>query len=196
MINQTLFLHGGNEFHADSAEFDQYFVSEIAGARVGIFPGASESTRDQIATVAFASGYFALYGIELTEVMPSEFATIDALILPGGSPHKLLAQLTPFRAELTELYERGVIYGASAGAMVLGQGYSLGGKWHAALGLGQFQALVHFNGNLPAHPSHRLGPAESAPIIYGLPEGGGLAVAKSGAILTKSSGVQIGHNEG
>ena len=190
MISQTLFLHGGNEFHADSAEFDQFFVSNIAGARVGIFPGASESTRDQIATVAFASGYFALYGIELNEVTPTEFATIDALILPGGSPDKLLDQLTPFRSELVELFERGVIYGASAGAMVLGQGYSLGGSWRAALGLGEFEALVHMRGTLPTDRAVRTA------YLYGLPEGGGLAVAKSGAILAKSSGVEIGHNQG
>lgn len=162
-------------------------MSKIAGARVGIFPGASESKRDQIATVAFAAGYFALYGIELNEVTPAEFATIDALILPGGSPHKLLDELIPARAALVELFERGAIYGASAGAMVLGQGFSLGGRWRPALGLGEFEALVHFSGALPLGRAAR---------TYGLPEGGGLAVAKSGEILAKSSGVQIGHNQG
>lgn len=187
MINQTLFLHGGNEFHADSAEFDQIFVDAVSGARIGIFPGASTSERDRIATVAFASGYFSLYGIELTEVAPTQFAGIDALILPGGSPHKLLDELTPHVSELRDLYSRGVIYGASAGAMVLGRGFTLAGapggsgSWRAGLALGDFEALVHFQGSLP----------ERTGLLYGLPEGGGLVLAKSGEILAKSRGVEV-----
>lgn len=181
MLNQTLFLHGGNEFHADSYEFDQLFVANVVGARVGIFPGASTSERDRVGTIAFASGYFSLFGLELHEVSPLEFATVDALILPGGSPEKLLEELTPHRELIIELYERGVIYGASAGAMVLGRGFTLGGKWRPALALGEFEALVHFSGELPDRP----------PLLYGLPEGGGLAVAKSGEILARSSGVQV-----
>ena len=181
MISQTLFLHGGNEFHSDSAEFDQHFINAISQARVGIFPGASTSVRDQVATVAFASGYFALYGIELIEVVPEEFKSVDALILPGGSPLKLLTELTAHKRELLALFERGVIYGASAGAMVLGAGFTLGGAWSPGLALGEFEALVHFQGRFP----------ERAGLLYGLPEGQGLAVAKSGEILTKSSGVAV-----
>ena len=181
MIKQTLFLHGGNEFHPDSAEFDDYFVNAVKDMRIGIYPGASTSERDRIATVAFASGYFTLYGIELIEVNPSEFAAIDALILPGGSPDKLLDELSGHVDSLRELFERGVIYGASAGAMVLGRGYMLAGRWRAGLALGEFEALVHFHGQFP----------ERTGLLYGLPEGGGLAVAKSGEILAKSSGVAI-----
>lgn len=181
MRSQTLFLHGGNEFHADSYEFDQLFVANIIGARVGIFPGASTSERDKVGTIAFASGYFSLFGLELHEVTPDQLSTVDVLILPGGSPHKLLDELTPHREALTELYERGVIYGASAGAMVLGRGFTLGGRWHPALALGEFEALVHFSGELPDRPG----------LLYGLPESGGLAVAKSGEILATSSGVQV-----
>lgn len=184
MLPSTLFLHGGNEFHADSAEFDDYFVKVVAGSRIGIFPGASTSERDRIATVSFASGYFSLYGIELLEVRPEQFTQIDTLILPGGSPHKLLDELTPHKKALEEIFERGHIYGASAGAMVLGRGFTFGGRWTPALALGEFQALVHFSGSLP-EPTERTGP------IYGIPEGSGLAVAKSGEILAKSSGVQI-----
>lgn len=184
MLRSTLFLHGGNEFHADSAEFDQYFVNLIYGSRVGIFPGASVSKRDSVATVAFASGYFSLYGIELTEISdftPEAIAEIDALIFPGGSPEKLLRELNPHKDALVEFLERGVIYGASAGAMVLGRGFTMGGIWHPGLAFGEFEALVHFHGELPARPG----------LIYGLPEGAGLAVARSGEILAKSSGVLI-----
>jgi len=181
LIKQTLFLHGGNEFHPDSAEFDNYFVNVVKDMRIGIYPGASTSERNRIATVAFASGYFTLYGIELIEVNPSEFRAIDALILPGGSPDKLLDELSAHVSELRELFERGVIYGASAGAMVLGRGYMLAGRWRTGLSFGEFEALVHFHGQFP----------ERAGLLYGLPEGGGLAVAKSGEILAKSSGVAI-----
>lgn len=184
MTKATLFLHGGNEFHADSAEFDQYFVNAIAGLRTGIFPGASTSERDKVATVAFASGYFSLYGIEIIEITPTQLSEVDALILPGGSPLKLLNELTPHRDELLELFERGVIYGASAGAMVLGRGFTLGSRWSPALELGEFEALVHFSGALP-DPLSRTG------LLYGIPEAQGLVVAKSGEILAKSSGVQI-----
>jgi peptidase E len=190
LLNQTLFLHGGNEFHADSAEsvqFDQFFINAIGQARVGIFPGASTSIRDQVATVAFASGYFSLYGIELSEVSPEEFPTVDALILPGGSPQKLFTELAPHRNQMLDLFERGVIYGASAGAMVLGAGFTLGGNWSQGLALGEFEALVHFGGQLP----EGLTPSRPSRALYGIPEGAGLAVAKSGEILAKSSGVRI-----
>jgi peptidase E len=183
LLSQTLFLHGGNEFHTDSAEFDQFFVDATFGARVGIFPGASTSERDRIATVAFASGYFSLYGLELIEVSPEHFHTIDALILPGGSPNKLLDELLAHKVQLLDLLDRGVIYGASAGAMVLGRGFEVGGSWRQALELGPFQALVHFQGRAPERGRPGL--------IYGLPEAGGLVVARSGEILTQSSGVQI-----
>jgi hypothetical protein len=184
LLSGTLFLHGGNEFHADSAEFDQHFVNVISGAKVGIFPGASVSERDRIATVAFASGYFSLYGIELEELKDlsaSALAPIDALILPGGSPLHLLEKSLPHRDALDEFLDRGVIYGASAGAMVLGRGFTMAGAWHSGLAFGQFEALVHFAGELPARPG----------LLYGLPEGGGLAVARTGEILAKSSGVEI-----
>ncbi len=187
MLRATLFLHGGNEFHADSDdsfEFDDFFVKSIIGARVGIFPGASVSERDKVATVAFASGYFSLHGVELAEIAEISTATlaqVDALILPGGSPVKLLSELAPHKAELEEFFQRGVIYGASAGAMVLGRGFTMGGSWHPGLALGEFEALVHFRGELPARPG----------LLYGLPEGQGLAVANTGEILAKSSGVEI-----
>ena len=184
MLSGTLFLHGGNEFHTDSAEFDQRFVNVISGARVGIFPGASVSERDRVATVAFASGNFSLYGIELVELndlSATELAQIDALILPGGSPLHLLEKSMPHRDALNEFLDRGVIYGASAGAMVLGRGFTLAGAWHPGLAFGEFEALVHFAGELPARPG----------LLYGLPECGGLAVARTGEILAKSSGVQI-----
>jgi len=184
LLSGTLFLHGGNEFHTDSAEFDQRFVNLISGARVGIFPGASVSERDRVATVAFASGYFSLYGIELVELndlSATELAQIDALLLPGGSPLHLLEKSLPHRDALNEFLDRGVIYGASAGAMVLGRGFTMAGAWHPGLAFGEFEALVHFAGELPARPG----------LLYGLPECGGLAVARTGEILAKSSGVQI-----
>jgi len=187
LLRATLFLHGGNEFHADSDdsfEFDDFFVKSILGARVGIFPGASVSERDKVATVAFASGYFSLHGVELAEIaeiLTATLAQVDALILPGGSPVKLLDALAPHKAELEEFFQRGVIYGASAGAMVLGRGFTMGGSWHPGLALGEFEALVHFQGELPARPG----------LLYGLPEGQGLAVANTGEILAKSSGVEI-----
>jgi len=108
-------------------------------------------------------------------------AELDALILPGGSPVKLLSELARHKAELEEFFQRGVLYGASAGAMVLGRGFTMGGTWHPGLALGEFEALVHFTGELPARPG----------LLYGLPEGQGLAVANTGEILAKSSGVQI-----
>ena len=181
MAQSILFLHGGNEFHSDSFDFDNFFVQAVSQQRIGIFPGASVNERDRIATVAFASGYFSMYGIELVEVVPNDFDQVDVLILPGGSPVKLLAELSVHREKLFALYERGAIYGASAGAMVLGRGFSLGSSWHAGLALGDFEALVHFSGTFPARPG----------ALYGLPEAQGLAIAKSGEILAKSSGVQI-----
>jgi len=180
LMTSMLFLHGGHEFYAESAEFDRIFVDKINGLRVGIFPGASECERDRLATLAFARKYFSSYGVQLSEVHPSDLSSVDALILPGGSPVKLLTEIAPHKNELSGLLKRGIIYGASAGAMVLGRGFSYNSAWHSALALADFEVLVHFKGvTLPT----------DRPKIFGLPESGGVVIGMDAEVLNKTSGV-------
>jgi peptidase E len=180
LLTSMLFLHGGHEFYPESAEFDRIFLDKTKGLRVGIFPGASESERDRLATLAFARKYFSSYGLQLSEVHPSDLSSVDALILPGGSPVRLLAQTAPHKNELAALLERGVIYGASAGAMVLGRGFFYDSVWHPALQLADFEVLVHFKGS--ALPTHK-------PRIFGLPESGGVVINAHAEVLNKTRGV-------
>lgn len=175
-----LFLHGGHEFYPESAEFDRIFVDKVKGMRVGVFPGASESERDRLATLAFARKYFSSYGMPLSEVHPSDLSSVDALILPGGSPVKLLAEVAPYKNELLALLRRGIIYGASAGAMVMGRGFNYNSAWHDALALADFEVLVHFTGS--ALPTHK-------PRIFGLPESGGVVIGTDAQVLNKTRGV-------
>jgi peptidase E len=181
LLTSMLFLHGGHEFHAQSAEFDRMFVDKINGRRVGIFPGASECERDRIATLAFARQYFlSNYGVQLSEVHPSDLSSVDALILPGGSPVKLLAEIQPHKNQVQALLKRGVIYGASAGAMVLGRGFHYASHWHPALALADFEVLVHFTGTtLPV----------DRPRVFGLPESGGVVIGADAEVLNKTRGV-------
>jgi peptidase E len=175
LLTSMLFLHGGHEFHAQSAEFDRIFVDKVNGLRVGVFPGASECERDRIATLAFARQYFlSSYGLQLSEVHPSDLSSVDALILPGGSPVKLLAEVAPHRNEVAALLKRGIIYGASAGAMVLGRGFHYGSAWHPALALADFEVLVHFTA--AAVPADR-------PRVFGLPESGGVVIGTNAEVL-------------
>ena len=120
------------------------------------------------------------YGVHLSEVHPSDLSSIDALILPGGSPVKLLAEIAPHKNEVSALLKRGAIYGASAGAMVLGRGFHYASRWHPALALADFEVLVHFTG--AALPVDR-------PRVFGLPESGGVVIGADAEVLNKTRGV-------
>ena len=180
LMTSLLFLHGGHEFYPESAEFDRLFLDQAKGLRVGIFPGASECERDRLATLAFARRYFSTYGLQLAEVHPRDLSSVDAIILPGGSPVKLLRETQPYKTELSAFLQRGIIYGASAGAMVLGRGFFYNSEWHAALALADFEVLVHFRGS--ALPGDR-------PRIFGLPESGGVVINAHAEVLNKTRGV-------
>ena len=118
--------------------------------------------------------------MQLSEVLPCDLSSVDALILPGGSPVKLLREIAPHKHELSGLLKRGIIYGASAGAMVLGRGFSYNSAWHSALALADFEVLIHFKGvTLPT----------DRPRIFGLPESGGVVIGMDAEVLNKTSGV-------
>ena len=93
---------------------------------------------------------------------------------------KLLREIAPHKNELSGLLKRGIIYGASAGAMVLGRGFHYDSAWHSALALADFEVLVHFKG--ATLPTDR-------PRIFGLPESGGVVIGIDAEVLNKTSGV-------
>ena len=116
----------------------------------------------------------------------------DLLVLPGGSPSRLLAALAPHRDALDAALDRGAaVSGASAGAMVLCRWTVLpeGGRFQVVPGLGLVPVdlvLVHFSGGIDWLDAARraLGPDLLGPdaVVLGLPEKSGAVVAPDGSL--------------
>jgi cyanophycinase-like exopeptidase len=128
----TICLQGGAEFGPLGAAMDADLVKLAGNGSVVIAPLASAPGRDYAVTGANGMRHFAEVGAEDVSVAPdarrhhdAAFATVseaDLLVLPGGSPTRLLDALTTTRIgeALRGVLDRGgVVLGASAGAMVL-----------------------------------------------------------------------------
>jgi cyanophycinase-like exopeptidase len=116
----------------------------------------------------------------------------DLLVLPGGSPSRLLGALAPHRDALDAALGRGaVVSGASAGAMVLCRWTVLpeGGRHQVVPGLGVVPVdlvLVHYDGGIDWLEAARraLGPDLLRPdaVVLGLPERSGAVVRPDGTL--------------
>ena len=115
----------------------------------------------------------------------------DLLVLPGGSPSRLLEALAPHREALDAALGRGVaVSGASAGSMVLCRWTVLpeGGRLQVVPGLGVVPVdlvLVHYAGGLDWLDAARRALGELlAPdaVVLGLPERSGAVVAADGTL--------------
>jgi cyanophycinase-like exopeptidase len=111
----------------------------------------------------------------------------DLLVLPGGSPSRLLAALAPHRDALAAALARGVaVSGASAGAMVLCRWTVLpeGGRPRVVDGLGLVPVdlvLVHFSGGSGWLDVARAVLPPDA-VVLGLPERSGAVLRPDGTL--------------
>lgn len=123
-------LQGGGEFSAACRDMDAELVRR-AGGRVVVTALAGAPGRDYDTATANGVRHFAALGADVvgapdarSDPAGAEAALAGArlLVLPGGSPSRLLAALTttPVGAAVGAVLEDdGVVMGASAGAMVL-----------------------------------------------------------------------------
>lgn len=188
-------LQGGAEFGARCIDMDSELLDRSPAGVVVVLAGAAASGREY----AMASRNAVAYYSRLTSraVVAAEDPRIDraasldavvgaaVLVLPGGSPKRLLDVLTgDVREAVLDLNAGGgTISGASAGAMVLCTHTALPGQGlTAGLGLVPGVAIPHFDGanwwDLPI-------PADVP--RWGLPECSGI-LYRAGAVEAVGSG--------
>lgn len=121
----TACLQGGSEFQPGCEEMDAAVLAAAPGPRVVVAPFAVRPGRDRDQVGAAASRWYCDLGCEdlrvaLDEEDDKAFADADVVVLPGGSPARLLSALQPHAPALRALAEGGTaLIGAGAGAMVL-----------------------------------------------------------------------------
>jgi cyanophycinase-like exopeptidase len=129
-------LQGGGEFSAGCRAMDTWVLRRVAAGpapvRVAVTALAGAPGREHDTANAHGVAHYARLGADAVAAPDARtdpgaalaaLATAELVVLPGGSPSRLLAALrqTPVGALLAELVARGVaVSGASAGAMVLG----------------------------------------------------------------------------
>jgi cyanophycinase-like exopeptidase len=182
-------LQGGAEFGADCVAMDATLVDEAARRRSGpvvVAPLAARPGREHDIAGANGVRHFAALGADALvapDARHDAAAAADAwrhaalLVLPGGSPSRLLDALrtTGLERVLTQLLDDGVVVmGASAGAMVLCARTWLPDRGGVVDGLGHVpQHLV-----LPHWDGRRRVPPDAGPEVAGLgiPEQSGVLV--------------------
>lgn len=187
-------LQGGAEFGAKGAAMDAELLRLSGPGPVVVTALAGAEGREYDTATAHGVRHFAALGapnvVAAPDARQDEGAAYDLaraaglLVLPGGSPSRLLAALTGTRigSAVHEVLERGgVVMGASAGAMVLCEHTWLpdrGGQVVPGLGLVP-GCLV-----LPHWQEARRGQADDIArglpgpsVILGLPEQSGLLVS-------------------
>ena len=187
-------LQGGAEFQPGCESMDTAMLLGPDGAarRVLVAPFAGRPGREQQIAAGNARRWYLSLGAQDVAVALEESdafseALVDAelLVLPGGSPARLLGALTPQVDLLRSASARGMaISGASAGAMVLCRWTVIpGAAQRVAAGLGVVPVdlvVPHYRGwggwleaALPVLPPD--------PLVLGLPERSGVVVRPDGS---------------
>lgn len=198
-----LCLQGGNEFGPGCREMDADLLQRAGGGPVVVTALAGAQGREYRTAGENGVGHFRALGAADATVAPdvredsegalSALRRARLLVLPGGSPTRLLEALqsTPVGALLTELLADGVLLlGSSAGAMVICEWTVLpdrrGPKGTAVVrGLGLVPGLVvvpHWSGGSSRGEWLRA-VEETVPSgvhVVGLPEQSGLLVEGGG----------------
>ncbi len=155
--------------------------------RVLVAPFAGRPGREREIAAKNARRWYLELGAGEVNVALQESEVVDALsdaellVLPGGSPARLLDGLAPHEAVLRSYLEQGkAISGASAGAMVLCRWTVLPGptaRVEPALGLVPIDLVIpHYRGaNEWLQVARPLLPHD--PVILGLPERSGVLVS-------------------
>ena len=186
-------LQGGAEFGPGCESMDAGMLYPTGAAvprRVLVAPFAGRPGRERQVAAANAERWYRGLGAVDVEVALAEedlepaLDRAELLVLPGGSPSRLLEALAPHRAAIQAANLRGTaISGASAGAMVLCAWTVLpdaGMRVAPGLALAPVDlVLVHYRGSrswldgaLPQLPAD--------PVVLGLPERSGVVVQPDG----------------
>lgn len=123
-------LHGGAEFQLASVPMDTEVLRLAGAGPVVVLAGAASTGRDYAGAAANGVRHFASLGADARAAPDSRvdragalaaIADAKVLVLPGGSPSRLRDVLAGDVGEavLALLARGGVVYGASAGAMLL-----------------------------------------------------------------------------
>ncbi len=191
-------LQGGGELSPGCEAMDAVMLTGLDGAprRVVIVPFAGRPGREQAMASANARRwYLGLGAPEVRTVTPEPGDLADALtdgpaddqllVIPGGSPSRLLAALAPHAELLREANAAGLaLSGASAGAMVLCRWTVLPedrAEVVPALGLVDVDLVVpHYRpgANTWLDRARPVLPAE--PVVLGLPERSGVVLQGDG----------------
>jgi cyanophycinase-like exopeptidase len=186
-VSGLVCLQGGGEFSAACREMDADLVSR-AGGRAVVTALAGAPGRDYDTATANGVRHLAALGADVTGAPDARSDPAGAaaalsgarlLVLPGGSPARLLTALTTTPvgdAVRAVLADGGVVMGASAGAMVLCPWTVLPDRGRAIeRGLGVVPPLLvvpHWHGS-----SDWLAAAPADGEVLGIPEESGVLVA-------------------
>jgi cyanophycinase-like exopeptidase len=193
-MRADLCLQGGAEFRPGCEPMDAAMLAGPDGAprRVLVAPFAGAPGRErEIAGANAERWYRGLGACDVTVLLEDAelTAALDGaglLVLPGGSPARLLEALSPHAEALRAALDRGVaVSGASAGAMVLCAATVLPGapvRAVPALGLAEVDlVLPHYRGSTrwldAARPVLRPGA-----VVLGLPERSGVILGPDGQL--------------
>ena len=205
-------LQGGAEFGPGCEPMDTATLYRADGVprRVLIAPLAGRPGREREVAAANARRWYVGLGARDVTVTLQEsafaaaLADAELLVLPGGSPSRLLEALGPHEAAMRSSSERGMaINGSSAGAMVLCRTTALPGsavRVVPALGLVPIDLVIpHYRGDDGWLEAARPLLPRNA-VALGLPERSGALVDADGAweptgvaaptLLTLESGVE------
>lgn len=180
-------LQGGAEFTPGCEEMDAEVLALAPGPRVVVAPYAAAEGREREVASGNAERWYRQLGATDVAVSLDEdgdedlLAAADLLVLPGGSPARLLDALRPLRNLLANLLDRGAaVSAASAGAMVLCRWTALPGlRLDVTEGLdlvGVDLVLPHYDGQSRWLDQIRAKlPADAT--VLGLPERSGVLLA-------------------
>ncbi len=197
-MNGTVCLQGGGEFSAACLPMDAELVSLAAG-RVVVTALAGAPGQDYRTATANGVRHFLLAGATDVVGAPDVRDDLDRalevlrtarlLVLPGGSPARLLTALqhTPAGQVVADLLSAGgVVMGASAGAMVLGSATVLPDRRMSIVaGLGLLPDLLvvpHWDGGAADWLTAIEAGVPAQVRVLGLPEESGVVI--SGGVLT------------
>ena len=182
-------LQGGAEFQPGCESMDTAMLRRPDGVmrRVLVAPFAGRQGRErEVAGANARRWYLGLGAREVATVLHEDdlaqaLADSELLVLPGGSPDRLLEALLSHTASLRAAIARGmVVSGSSAGAMVLCSWTVLPGRVLRvvpALGLAAVDLVVpHYRGGASSWADAAWPALPTGAVVLGLPERSGVVV--------------------
>ena len=193
-VRGAVCLQGGGELSPGCEAMDAMMLARPDGEprRVVVLPFAGRPGREQAMASANARRWYLGLGAQAVRTVSPDpgaltdaLADADLLVIPGGSPSRLLEALAPHADLLRAARAAGLaIRGASAGAMVLCRWTVLpegGAEVVPALGLVDVDLVVpHYRPGARAWLERARPVLPAAPAVLGLPERSGVVLGVDG----------------